>query len=56
MLCQQMTFAAAARLVGESRHRVAAICVRYVELALAHTEHSAVRELAIDETSRARGP
>ena len=26
MLCQQMTFAAAARLVGESRHRVAAIC------------------------------
>ena len=35
MLCQQMTFAAAARLVGESRHRVATICERYVELALA---------------------
>lgn len=55
MLCQQMTFAAAARLVGESRHRVAAICERYVELALARTDLSAVRELAIDETSRARG-
>lgn len=44
MLCQQMTFAAAARLVGESRHRVASICERYVELALA--DCSAVRELA----------
>ena len=55
MLCQQMTFAAAARLVGESRHRVAAICERYVELAVAQTDLSAVTELAIDETSRARG-
>lgn len=55
MLCQQMTFAAAARLVGESRHRVAAICERYVALTLAQADLSAVRELAIDETSRARG-
>jgi transposase len=55
MLCQQMTFAAAARLVGESRHRVATICERYVNLALAQTDLSAVTELAIDETSRARG-
>jgi transposase len=55
MLCQQMTFVAAARLVGESRHRVAAICERCMELALAHTDLSAVRALAIDETSRARG-
>lgn len=55
MLCQQMTFAAAARLVGESRHRVAAICERYVELALARTDLSGVRQIAIDETSRARG-
>lgn len=55
LLCQQMTFAAAARLVGVSRHRVAALCQRYVELALAQTDLSAVRELAIDETSRARG-
>ncbi|MGH9611048.1 MAG: helix-turn-helix domain-containing protein, partial [Bryobacteraceae bacterium] len=55
MLCQQMTFAGAAHLVGESRHRVAAICERYVELTLAQTDCSAVHELAIDETSRARG-
>jgi len=54
MLCQQMTFAAAARLVGESRHRVAVICERYVALALAQAD-SGVHELAIDETSRARG-
>ena len=55
MLCQQMSFAAAARLVGESRHRVATICERYVDLALAQADFSAVRELAIDETSRAKG-
>jgi len=55
MLCQQMSFAGAARLVGESRHRVAAICQRYVELALAQADFSQVHELAIDETSRARG-
>jgi transposase len=55
MLCQQMTFTGAARLVGESRHRVAAICERYVALALDQADYSAVHELAIDETSRARG-
>ena len=55
MLCQQMTFAAAGRLVGESRHRVTALCERYVDLALAQTDLSAVHELAIDETSKARG-
>jgi len=55
MLCQQMTFAAAARLVGETRHRVATICERYVDLALAQADFSSVHELAIDETSRARG-
>jgi transposase len=50
-----MRFAAAARLVGETRHRVATICERYVDLALAQADFSAVQELAIDETSRARG-
>lgn len=55
MLCQQMTFAATARLVGESWHRVAAICEHYVELACAQADFSQVRALAIDETSRARG-
>lgn len=54
-LCREMPFAAVARLVGESWHRVAAIAERYVELALAEADYSAVRELAIDETSKARG-
>jgi len=54
-MCQQMPFAAVARLVGESWHRVAAICERYVILALAEADHSRVTALAIDETSRAKG-
>lgn len=54
-LCREMPFAAVARLVGESWHRVAAIAGHYVERALAQADFSAVRELAIDETSRARG-
>lgn len=54
-MCQQMPFAAVARLVGESWHRVSAICERYVELALASADYSRVTEVAIDETSRAKG-
>lgn len=54
-LCREMPFAAVARLVGESWHRVAAIAERYVELALAAADFSDVHELAIDETSKARG-
>jgi transposase len=55
MLAREMPFAAVARLTGESWHRVAAICGRYVDLALAEADFSGVRSLAIDETSRARG-
>jgi len=54
-LCREMPFAAVARLVGESWHRVAAIAERYVDLALSQADYSTVRELAVDETSRARG-
>lgn len=54
-LCREMPFAAVARLVGESWHRVAGIAERYVELAVAQADFSAVHELAIDETSKARG-
>ncbi len=54
-LCREMPFAAVARIVGESWHRVAAIAERYVELALEQADFSPVRELAIDETSKARG-
>lgn len=55
MLAREMPFAAVARLTGESWHRVAAICQRYVDLALAQADFSGVTRLAIDETSRARG-
>lgn len=54
-LAQQMPFAAVARTVGESWHRVHAICARYVELAVAAADLSAMRALAIDETSYRRG-
>lgn len=55
MLCQQMTFSACARLVNESWHRVAAICSRYVDLALADADFSDIRAVAMDETSRCSG-
>jgi transposase len=55
MLAQQMPFAAVARVVGESAHRVMAVCERYVEIALGLADFSDVTALAIDETSRSRG-
>lgn len=54
-LAQQMPFAAVARTVGESWHRVHAICKRYVELALAKIDLSDMSSAAIDETSYKRG-
>lgn len=55
LLAQQMPFAAVARLVGISAHRVTAMCSRYVDMALAAADFSEVTAVAIDETSRARG-
>lgn len=54
-LAQQMTFAAVARTVGESWHRVQAICRRYVELAITEIDLSDMTTVAIDETSSTRG-
>jgi transposase len=54
-LCREMTFAAVARLVNLSWHRVHAICERYVDLALAQADFSEVKQVAVDETSRAKG-
>src|SRR5580692_9312714 len=54
-MAQQMTFAAVARLVNESWHRVHAICSRYVDLALAEADLSTVTAVAIDETACRRG-
>lgn len=53
--CQEMPFAAVARLTGLSWHRVNAICERYVDLALDQADFSAVERIAVDETSRAKG-
>jgi transposase len=50
-----MPFAAVARTVGESWHRVHAICRRYVDLGLAEVDLSALSRLTIDETSYRRG-
>ena len=55
MLAKQMPFAAVARIVGESDHRVLAVCTRYVDIALGLADFSDVKALAIDETSRAHG-
>ena len=55
MLAQQMPFAAVARTVGESWHRVHAICRRYVDLALDGADLSALSSVTIDETSCRRG-
>jgi transposase len=55
MLAQHMPFAAVARTVGESWHRVHAICRRYVDLALDGADLSALSSVAIDETSYRRG-
>ena len=55
MLAQQMPFAAVARIVGESWHRVHAICRHYVDLTLARADLSALTSVAIDETSYRRG-
>ncbi len=54
-LAQQMPFAAVARTVGESWHRVYAICAKYVDLAVAAADLSDVSAVAIDETSCQRG-
>lgn len=53
--CREMTFRAVARLMNVSVHRVMAVCERYVDLAVAEQDLSNVKNLAIDETSRARG-
>jgi transposase len=55
MLARQMPFAAVSRIVGESPHRVLAVCHKYVEIACGLADYSEVSALAIDETSRARG-
>ena len=54
-MAQHMTFAAVAQLARLSWHRVHAICSRYVDMAVAQADLSAVTAVAIDETSCRRG-
>ena len=55
LLARQMPFAAVARIVGVSWHRVYAICAKYVDLAVDAADLSDVSKVAIDETSCRRG-
>jgi transposase len=48
MLAREMPFAAVARLTGESWHRVAAICRRYVDLALLDADLETIESVSID--------
>jgi transposase len=53
MLAQQMPFPAVARTVGETWHRVHAICARYVELTLERVDLSSVDAVAFDDPTSA---
>lgn len=55
LLSRQMPFSGVSRITGESIHRVMAVCHRYVGATVAAADLSEVRQLAIDETSRAKG-
>jgi transposase len=54
-LSREMSFSAVGRITGLSVHRVMTICHCYVEQAVSLADHSEVKRLAIDETSRAKG-
>ena len=54
-LCREMTFRSVSRVTGLSVHRVMALCERYVDEAVSRAGYSEVRQLAVDETSKAKG-
>lgn len=54
-MCQQMSFSGVSRIVGISLYRTTAICNKYVEECVSLADHSEVKRLSIDETSKARG-
>ena len=53
--CQRMPFDSAAKLMGESYHRVRAVCGKYVDLAVDASDLSDLTKIAVDETSKERG-
>ena len=52
---REMTFLGVSHITGLSAHRVQALTERYVNEAVALADYSKVVDLAIDETSRAKG-
>lgn len=54
-LCREMTFRGVSRVTGLSVHRVMALCERYVDEAVSRADYSELRQLAVDETSKAKG-
>ena len=55
LMCRETTFSGASRLTGLSYDRVKALCDKYVDEAVSLQDYSKVRDVAIDDTSRARG-
>lgn len=55
MLSKDMAFSAVARIAGISNYLAQEICARYVAEVVSQADYSEVRNLAIDETSKAKG-
>jgi transposase len=55
LVVRETTFSGAARIVGLSYDRLKALCDKYVDEAVALQDYSAVRDVALDDTSRAKG-
>jgi hypothetical protein len=55
LLCREMPFRGVARITGLSTDRVMTLCTRYVDEAVSRQDYSKVRDVAADETSRAKG-
>jgi len=55
VMSREMPFRGVSRRTGLSRHRVMAVCDRYVDEAVSLRDDSQVRDVAADDTSRARG-
>jgi hypothetical protein len=56
LLAREMTFTGVAWITGLSVHRVMSLCERYVNEAVSAQSLAEVRRVAIDETSKAKGP
>jgi transposase len=55
VMAQETTFSGAARRTGLSLHRTMTLCGKYVDAALSKADFSELRDLALDDTNRAKG-